>query len=272
MIYIDLLNNPPPPDLIKEGQDLTNDLKKLSKKDRKKFIEDHSDYWGKLKKHYSELSNGKCWYTEAYDIASTYHMDHFRPKNETKPLVKDCDISTNCNDEPYWWLAFDWENYRYSCSVPNTAKNAYYPLRVGSNVAKKKDEICDEVPGIIDPTNEDDVIWITFGEDGLVYPACDNDNTWEADRVKLSVRVYNLNYPSLVDARVEIQNKCKRIVEEIIKIHETPDYNNNPLVRNSMKDKLKELREMINPKSELSSVAKSYILNREESFIKKIAC
>ncbi|MFV0241055.1 MAG: hypothetical protein ACK5H4_13575 [Lacrimispora sphenoides] len=271
MIYIDLKNNPPPQELIDEGQRLTAELMLLPADERKAFIEKHANYWGKLKAHLKKLSDGKCWYSEAHDVASEYHVDHFRPKNQTKGLKRDCDILTISNAEPYWWLAFDWENYRLSGSIPNTSKNAYFPLRIATVIAKCKNEIRDEVPGLLDPTDEDDVLWITFGEDGQVYPACDNDDSWEAQRVKLSARVYNLNCPSLVDARKEVQNTCKRIIEDIKNMQADVKNNNNPIVRAQLKAKVKELRDKTKPKSELSAVATSYILSQPETYIRKIA-
>ena len=271
MIFINYKNNPPSQELIDEGRELTKQLLLLPEIERKKYIEKHSDYWRKLEAHLASLSYGKCWYTEAHDIASVYHVDHFRPKNETKKLTKDCKIETDNNPEPYWWLAFAWENYRYSGSIPNTSKNAYFPLRKGSMIARKLDDVEKEWTGLLDPTVEEDVLWLTFGEDGKAYPACDDDLSWEAQRVYLSVRVYNLNAPSLIDARVEIQNDCKRRINKIIKLMSDKENNYNVLIRDESKDQIQELRKMLNPKSELSAVAKCYILNRPESFIRRIA-
>ncbi|WP_320998300.1 hypothetical protein, partial [Hungatella effluvii] len=162
-------------------------------------------------------------------------------------------------------------NYRYSGSIPNTSKNAYFPLRKGSMIARKLDDVEKEWTGLLDPTVEEDVLWLTFGEDGKAYPACDDDLSWEAQRVYLSVRVYNLNAPSLIDARVEIQNDCKRRINKIIKLMSDKENNYNVLIRDEIKDQIQELRKMLNPKSELSAVAKCYILNRPESFIRRIA-
>jgi len=272
VIFIDYKHNLPPQALIDEGKELTRQLMSLSdEKKRKEFIEKHKDYWGKLKEHLTSLSHGKCWYTEAHDIASVYHVDHFRPKNGTKELVKDCRFDTDCSPEPYWWLTFAWENYRLSGSIPNTSKNAYFPLRKGSPVAKRPEELEKEWIGLLDPTVEDDVLWLTFGEDGKVYPACDDDASWEAQRVFLSISVYNLDVPSLVDARVEIQNECKRRINKIVKLMADKENNYNLLVKDEIKEQIHELRKMIDPKSELSAVAKCYILNRPEPFIKRIA-
>lgn len=271
MIFIDLKSNPPPQALIAEGERLTAELMALSPNDRKPFIERYSNYWGKLKEYLYELSHGKCWYTEARDVASIYHVDHFRPKNKTQKLVKDCDIPTYNNKEPYWWLAFDWRNYRLSCSIPNTSKNAYFPLRPETDSAKNKEELNLECPGLLDPTDEDDVIWMGFSDDGQVCPACIDDDTWEAQRVRLSVRIYNLNSPPLVDARKEIHNVCERLIKEIVRIHADYKHNNNPIIKEQLKSKIQELRNMTIEKAELSSVAKSHILNSSVVFIKRIA-
>lgn len=271
MIFIDLFNNPPPQDLIDEGIELTKQLAALPPEERNKFIDDHDYYWSKLKSHYSALSSGKCWYTEAKDISSHYHMDHFRPKKKTKALVRRCSIPSDNNPEAYWWLAFDWENYRYSSSVPNGSKNSYFPLKKNTPVAKNKSELCDEWPGLIDPTDPSDVMLIAFNEAGEVCPACSDDNDWHSIRVKFSVRVYDLNNISLTEARKEIQNQCETKIRKLINIRNSyPDTNSNEF-RNAFRDCVLELRAMTASETELSSVARNYIRNYPEEFIRNIA-
>lgn len=271
MIFIDLFGNPPPQKLIDEGETLTRELMALSPDQRSDFIDQHADYWGKLKAYYMNLSHGKCWYTEAKDIASAYHMDHFRPKKETIALTRDCTIPTINNDEAYWWLAFDWTNYRFAASIPNSSKNAYFPLKPGTCAAKSKDELDDEWKGLLDPTDEYDVSFIAYGTDGNVYPACADVNSWDALRVMLSVRVYNLNSISLVDARKEVQQTCKAKIEFIKKAQRDYAETGSKIYRDMLKNYVSELREMTKPTSELSSVARNYIRNDAEEFIRNIA-
>lgn len=271
MIYIDLFNNPPSQELIDKGKDLTKELLKLSPDKRGEFIDKHASYWGELKEHYMALSYGKCWYTEAKEIASSYHMDHFRPKKEVKHLKKDCGIETSNNDEAYWWLAFDWRNYRLSSSVPNTRKGTYFPLLKGTKAAKKEDELYNEMIGLLDPTDEYDVSLIAFGMDGKVYPACTNANNWDVQRVSLSKRIYNLDYPPLVDARIEIQNICKARIAKIKRAQRIYTQNSTLDAREELKDRVRELKEMVKPTAELSAVARNYIRNDTEEFIRNIA-
>ncbi len=272
MRYIDLMNNPPPEELIKEGERLTKELMALLPKERTQFIKDNASYWGKLKDHYSKLSHEKCWYTEAKELASAYHMDHFRPKNETIPLKEqECGIKTCNNDEAYWWLAFDWLNYRLSGSIPNSSKNCYFPLRDKSSIAKKYEDLVYEDSALIDPTEAGDLIWIAFNTEGRVYPDVDDELSWEAQRVRVSIRIYNLNYQPLVDQRVQIQVKCKRLIRDIESIHNDLKNNDNVYARKQFHDKVRELREMTKAAAELSSTARNYILSNSKEYIRKIA-
>ena len=271
MIYIDLFGNPPPQELIDEGIRLTHELFALPASERAKFIDDHDDYWRKLKPYYSTLSHGKCWYTEAKNIASSYHMDHFRPKKETKALRCNCTITTTNNNEGYWWLAFDWTNYRLAASIPNSSKKTYFPLKSGTDAAKNNDELDNEWIGLLDPTDAYDVSLIAYGMDGKVYPACADENCWDALRVLLSVRVYNLNYISLVDARKEVQQVCKTKIEFIKNAQRDYAETRSKIYRDMVKRYVSELREMTKPTAELSAVARNYIRNDPEEFIRNIA-
>ena len=271
MIFIDLLGNPPPKELIEEGKRLTEELKRLTPDKRDQFIDNHAQYWGKLKTYYSELSNGKCWYTEARDVASYYHMDHFRPKKSVRELKRDCSIRTINNKDSYWWLAFDWKNYRFSASIPNTSKGSYFPLQPGTQIATDEDSLQYEWPGLLDPTDEYDVALIAFDDAGKVCPACSDDSTWDATRVKLSVRVYDLDNVALVEARKQVQQTCKRRIDRIIKIQHSYSETKSPEFRDELRERVKELKEMTKPTAELSAVARNYIRNYPEEFIRNIA-
>src|SRR5580765_3779183 len=60
-----------------------------------------------LFKALSDVMDGKCWYSEAKELMSDRDVDHFRPKK--KAANKD-----STERDGYWFLAFDWENYRFS--------------------------------------------------------------------------------------------------------------------------------------------------------------
>lgn len=76
MIHINIDDKEPPEDWLCKAELVTEQLKSLSTpEEKKKLIEKHSDLWGELKDWLLELSHGKCWYSEAREIFSHYHID-----------------------------------------------------------------------------------------------------------------------------------------------------------------------------------------------------
>jgi hypothetical protein len=72
-----------------------------------------SDYWKPAKEQLKAETHNKCAYCEA-DTAVVAHGDveHFRPKSV------------------YWWLAYCYDNYLYSCQVCNQVyKGNSFPIR-----------------------------------------------------------------------------------------------------------------------------------------------
>lgn len=271
MIYIDITKLNINQNLVNEGRRLTEQLQALPEKDRQHFIEENSSYWTKLKTEFEKLSHDKCWYTEAKEDVSAYTIDHFRPKNKISNIKHSYKTKTIISPQSYWWLAFEPQNYRLMGSIPNSTKGMKFPLREGSPIASTVEELKNEVPLLIDPTNKEDVAWIDFNEDGKVCPACSDVESWCAIRVYLSAKIYGLDSQKLVKARKEIRTTCKRITDRIVSIYQQDDYNNNPLVREEMMEKFRELRRLAAPESEYSATAKSYILSHPEPFIRKFA-
>lgn len=77
--------------------------------------------WSKAKGQLKFESSNKCAYCEA-DTAAVAHGDveHFRPKSE------------------YWWLAYCYDNYTFSCQICNqTFKSNLFPI-VGKKLAQPK--------------------------------------------------------------------------------------------------------------------------------------
>jgi hypothetical protein len=105
---------------LTESTRLLTELAKLdsidAKEERNKFIDANSDHWRKLKPWLKALSHGKCWYTEGREICSHFDVEHFRPK-------KEAGNGNGTYRDAYWWLAFDYSNYRLSGNVPNRKKD-----------------------------------------------------------------------------------------------------------------------------------------------------
>jgi len=81
-----------------------------------------------LKDWLLKFSNGKCWFSEAKDTFSHMDVEHFRPKKSAKDL-------NGVEREGYWWLTFDWHNYRICGNVGNRKKGTFFPLSPGCTPA-----------------------------------------------------------------------------------------------------------------------------------------
>jgi hypothetical protein len=84
------------------------EVRNAAPEERANVIEKNSEIWRDLKVRLRRMSHGKCWYCEAK--IEQGDVDHFRPKNK---------VSEAPDHEGYWWLAFDTDNFRYSCPFCN---------------------------------------------------------------------------------------------------------------------------------------------------------
>jgi hypothetical protein len=71
-----------------------------------------NNYWKCAKKQLKRETHGKCAYCEApTDIVAHGDVEHFRPKSV------------------YWWLAYCYDNYLYSCQICNEVyKGDHFPV------------------------------------------------------------------------------------------------------------------------------------------------
>ena len=130
---------------------------------RHKAINAKSDVWHAAKDALRLASHGKCWYCESRQDRSDMPVDHFRPKNRVLEAP---------GHPGYWWLAFDWRNYRYSCTYCNSKRRDIE----GGTEGGKRDHFpvipppphawCDTDPQdrakLLDPTDDSDTKLLTF--------------------------------------------------------------------------------------------------------------
>ena len=194
-----------PEKLLKVAERAQLSLEALPAEERVAFIKKKSHVWRSFKRHLRAMSYGKCWYSEAVGPQSPYDVDHFRPKSEAQR-------SDTERDEGYPWLAFDWDNFRYSAERSNrlstdeitdgtVGKGSWFPLVDGSPIACW-DNRCtgDERPLLLDPTKKDDVALIDVASDGRIQPSKTCVGTGRI-RVEESVRCYGLDLPNILEAR-----------------------------------------------------------------------
>lgn len=267
MIFIDLDNKLPTdadlPDVVRwnqadwgawlaESGRLVGELAKLNAagevKERNELIDKHSGHWGKLKPWLLALSGGKCWFTEARDIASHLDVEHFRPKKAARSVK-------GPERDGYWWLAFDYTNFRIAGTVPNRKKGAWFPLRYGSpcsTYAKRCEG--DEVPHFLDPTNAHDVTLLAFDEEGKAVPA-PGVPRWDYVRAKRTVvRLKLTEHQALAEERRKVWQKMAKLLDkyqqELVKMR------TSAAARQAVKETACAIATLTKPEAELSAVAK----------------
>lgn len=277
MRYINIESKNPPEKWFEKAKELTEDLKKAATLEERNEIIDKNKFWNdkEFKRWLQGLFHNKCWYSEARDIFSFYDVDHFRPKKSVKQL----DGTTR---EGYWWLAFDWKNYRISGAIGNRpnkdeddqtrGKADYFPIRQGSPIAISPEyDIRDEIIYLLDPTNPNDPPLLTFDDSGNPFPASPK-GSWEYLRVETTIKILHLDYCLLVDERKRIWVKCTILMNDIENLM-CERYRRTSVTDGAdLKNKMNQLREMISEEAELSATAKACLLSSGRKWAMQFAC
>lgn len=209
-----------------------NELKKKrTHVERSKFIarffRENAKLWTELKLCMAQPVPAKCWYSEVQSAVSELEIDHFRPKNSVYGI----------DHEGYWWLAFEWENFRISSPLANKRRNdvrsnsvggkgTYFPLlnenkRVayGASASTKT-----EKPLLLDPFEASDVLLLDYdvetGKTVEKYGA--KKHKVNHARAKKSIELYHLNNGVLIAQRAELavalKGKAERVEELFAKV------------------------------------------------------
>ncbi|PMN03319.1 hypothetical protein BCT41_08785 [Vibrio splendidus] len=159
----------------------------------------------------------KCWYCEAEEIRSDMPVDHFRPKNK---------VEEEKEHDGYWWLAFDWQNYRCACTFCNSrrvfdetegGKACRFPLQNPNERAytlADRDKLRKERPNFLDPFNPDDEKLLWFDNDGLptASPAATEE---QQSKVENSIEIFHLHESRVAKARNKVRIEVERQVRKI---------------------------------------------------------
>lgn len=281
MIYIDLENKLPtdaelPPNIrwsqadwsawLAESDRLVKELAKLNAagkvKERNRLIDDHSAHWSKLKPWLLALSDGKCWFTEARDIASHLDVEHFRPKKAARN-------TKGPERDGYWWLAFDFMNFRIAGTVPNRKKGAWFPLRYGSqcsSFARRCEG--DEIPHFLDPTNAHDVTLLAFDEEGKAVPA-PGISRWDQIRVRRTVERLKLTeHLALAEERRKVWQRVTKHISDYKRA--LSEARHSAAARERAKASAREIAALTKPSAELSAVAKWCVLLRNDAQLSRL--
>lgn len=232
--------------------------------ERNALIDANSTHWGALKEWLLALSAGKCWFSEVRELYSHYDVEHFRPKKEAKAL----DAAVR---DGYWWLAFNYMNFRVCGNVGNRKKGGWFPLKDGS-LCSTYAVPCEEseTPYLLDPIDDDDVALIAFDEEGKVIPM-PGSSAWEQERVNETVKRLKLNeHVPLAEARRRVWQQVDRLIEDFTKAKARCSAGNNPVAKAKLIEVRTRVREMTSPTAELSAVARWCLLMRNDPQLSRL--
>jgi uncharacterized protein (TIGR02646 family) len=258
----------PPPKWLERVKKAKEELRNLPEgKTHSDIFKKYNDIWRDIKEDFKQLSYGKCWYCEVCTDGMPGDMDHHRPKGK---------VTENPDHPGYWWLAFDWHNFRFSCEKCNSqdtdpatkivgGKQNYFPLVGGDESRRIWDEcdyedLLDEDPLLLDPTEPGDPQLLTFQSDGRPGPVTEDEASVDYQRAKRSIEVYHLSYSVSNRRRRNIYCEVRDLVKEYQKY--LPMLKNdhaNLAVRTAMKRVLIDLRKMIEPEAQYASAARVYL-------------
>lgn len=191
---------------------------------RSELINKNYQIWSSLKGTMAALSHQKCWYSEKRIAVSELEVDHFRPKSRVSGITPP--------HRGYWWLAFDWKNFRLAYSLINKrrtdsregnvqGKGCYFPLI--DEAARIPDDppaaIATERPKLVDPCVASDVLLLDYAvEDGKVVERYKLEkDAIRFERANVSIDLFHLNEGTLIrdrhDLYVAIDHSVKRIEE-----------------------------------------------------------
>ncbi|MEJ2884582.1 hypothetical protein [Pedobacter sp. GR22-6] len=251
MIYVNNKTVPPSAKWLKKAKSITDAMiAAADDKERYEIIDKNHRVWKLLKQTLKSISYGKCWYSEARELYSHYHVDHFRPKKKSIGI-------DNSDMGGYWWLAFDWENYRLMGSVGNSKKGDYFPVK-RHKAALYSDPVQDEIYYLLDPCKLEDVKLINFEETGKAIPTANEKiANWSYIRAKETIEWYDLNYEDLKEERKRIwRTTVDQILETQYLIDEF-ELNQSAKTEEKIMSKFESFRKMIAPCTELSATYRS---------------
>lgn len=261
MIFIDRTGKSPSQDWLDRATELTRQLLAAPNKAAKlQIIDDNEALWTEIKDFLLNISHGKCWYSEAIEAYDHQHVDHFRPKKVAIGLDKK-------DHGGYWWLAFDWTNYRVCGGAGNVRKKDKFAVRA-NKANNPTDVVDDELNYILDPCEEEDVLKITFNQHGEIMPI--TPSGWDFERASYTIESLNLNFKLLKEARKSVWIKCSTLISETQTLMAQNELNPSVLRKGQIKEKIKQLKELVQPTSAFSAVVRTCLCSTGLEWTQKI--
>ena len=235
----------------RKAEALKRQLEQCATVEERKRILKQNKHWKDAKEILIKTFGKLCWYSDCGLEGAFVDVDHYRPKNRSLDLEEKTIL-----EDGYWWLAYDYKNFRLSCEVVNRRYNEagkvdFFPLKDCTDVATHNGLEDLEKPLLLDPCNEEDTKLIGYREGGEIVS--ESDDLWDSERVEKSAKIYNLNEFS--DGRNRAIQNCKSLLESYKLCHTIADCNDEVL-----KKIAKNFESILDPKTPYSSVAFNFLM------------
>lgn len=230
---------------------------------RNDAISKKSGIWSELKGALGDLTNDKCWYSEARQVGADRDVDHFRPKGAVE----------GANHPGYWWLAFEKANYRYSCifcNRPRTddetgskgGKHDRFPLIDPAVRAQGPgDDLLLEQPVLLDPCCAGDPQLLTFAENGEALPRwAEVSHPRKFGRAAVSIGIYHLNHTDFVRARANLGQRLKRLITNADRYYKNLE-SATPIEAHAFSEAVDEILVHTTDAAEFSAYARTIVEN-----------
>ncbi len=255
MRHIDLEHFRPDAVWLNEAQQAATELDgKTNDAERTEYLKQRAGIWRKLRQPLMTKFGNRCWFTDAEELVSNLDIDHFRPKSEAKD-------ENGVKREGYWWLAFDFMNYRLVGQVFNRQhKIAYFPVKTGAFCSSSSDRRWkEEVPLFIDPIRLADVLLVAYNESGEMCYSTVALTDEDRRRVVLTNQLLGLSiHPPLVEARSQVWRNCRELLSQIERtVSEERTHGETARTRSEKDSLMKQVCKMTSQSQPLSSVARS---------------
>ena len=245
-----------------QGKD-PEEVKAICSRIRHKAINAKAAVWRAAEFALRKASHDKCWYCESKEDRSDKPVDHFRPKNS---------VIEDPGHPGYYWLAFNWRNYRYSCTYCNSkrrdleggtsgGKHDHFPIIPPPNHSRCEADPADH-PELLDPVDDEDTKLLTFLPNGFPHPADEQEETKR--RVERSVTLYHLHQSALVRKRKMI---AAALDEHVSKAEEAVAATDEDNYRYHKKEIIKTVR----ARAQFSAAARVYLqAHRSKPWVEEI--
>lgn len=196
---IRLKEKPQCPVNLKEKKVLTktDEIRKKVASGTKPTSKEFTNYWGISREVLHKHQNSKCCYCERIrELKRESDLEHFRPKAK---------VEEDSAHFGYWWLAYDFNNYLFSCKICNEDyKKSKFPLvNPDSRAYKETDDLALEHPYLINPYDENPEDFIGYYWEGYKskYVKMISKTSDTLKRAERTAEVAGLNRISLMEER-----------------------------------------------------------------------